>query len=169
MVQIANPIYDVVFKYLMNDEKVAKLLLTAIIGREVVSLEFRPAEHHFPVELEQLLVLFDQSGATDDPHFLRVNEEDLPERYRPLLRRLQKAIADPVIRQTMEAEDDLIEEFRDYQRLISEKDRVLEEKQRQLQNAILELYASGMDIEKLSGIFHLTVKEIETILEKKSG
>ncbi len=35
MLQIANPIYDVVFKYLMNDEKVAKLLLSALIGREV--------------------------------------------------------------------------------------------------------------------------------------
>jgi hypothetical protein len=49
MVEIANPIYDVVFKYLMRDEKVAKLLLSAIIGKEVVSLEFRPTEHHFPV------------------------------------------------------------------------------------------------------------------------
>ena len=39
MVEIANPIYDVVFKYLMNDEKVAKLLLSAIIGKEVLTLE----------------------------------------------------------------------------------------------------------------------------------
>ena len=257
MIQIANPIYDVVFKYMMNDEKVARMLLSAIIGREVVSLEFRPTEHHFPVgellavlrmdfsarildengqqeliilelqkaklatdimrfrrylgeqysnkenvvreprpeypyrralpilsiyflghtldhvkapvvrvnrvysdaatgerirekeefieslthdsiiiqipylkgrrrtELEQLLAVFDQSGATDDPHLLNVQEDDLPERYRPMLRRLQKAIADPVVRQTMEAEDDLIEEFKDYQRLISEKENII--------------------------------------------
>lgn len=357
MVQIANPIYDVVFKYLMNDEKVARLLLSAIIGREVVSLEFRPTEHHFPVgellavlrmdfsarvldengnqeliilelqkaklatdimrfrrylgeqyaskenvvreprseypyrkalpilsiyflghtldhikapvvrvnrvysdaatgeqinekeefieslthdsiiiqipylkgrrrtELEQLLALFDQSGATDDPHFLRVNEEDLPERYRPLIRRLQKAIADPVIRQTMEAEDDLIEEVRDYQRLISEKEYIiekqenviaekrkmildkekmisdkeqiisekeqtisekdqaisekeqtisekekdLEKKQQQLENAILELYAAGIDIKRLAGIFQLSVGEIKSVIDKKPG
>lgn len=56
IVQIANPIYDSVFKYLMNDEKVAKLLLSAIIGREVVELEFRPTEHHFPFR-EVLTVL----------------------------------------------------------------------------------------------------------------
>lgn len=260
MVQIANPIYDVVFKYLMNDEKVARLLLSAIIGKEVVALEFRPTEHHFPVgellavlrmdfsaritdengkqelviielqkakiasdimrfrrylgeqyankenlvrepapeypyrkalpilsiyflghtlehakapvlrvnrhyidaatgeqilqkepfieslthdsviiqipylkghrrnELEQLLALFDQSGATDDPHFLTINELDLPERYRPLLRRLQTATADPVVRQNMDAEDDLIEEIKDYQRLITEKEYLLLEK-----------------------------------------
>jgi hypothetical protein len=30
MIEIANPIYDVVFKFLMRDEKVAKLLLPAI-------------------------------------------------------------------------------------------------------------------------------------------
>mgnify|MGYP001182393573 FL=1 len=44
MIQIANPIYDVVFKYLMEDAKVAKLLLSAIIGEEVTVLEFLPQE-----------------------------------------------------------------------------------------------------------------------------
>ena len=363
MVQIANPIYDVVFKYLMNDDKVARLLLSAIIGREVISLEFRPTEHHFSVgellavlrmdfsariidehghqeliilelqkaklatdilrfrrylgeqysnkenivrepkpeypyrkalpilsiyflghtldhakapvlrvnrsyidaatgeqikekeefieslthdsiiiqipylkgrrrtELEQLLSLFDQSSATDDRHLLNVNEEDLPERYRPMVRRLQKAIADPVVRQTMDAEDDLIEEFKDYQRLISakesvieekektivekektieekektieekektieekektieekektieekektieekektieEKEKTIEEKQRQLESALLELHAAGTDVDKLAGIFHLTIDEIRTLLDKKN-
>ena len=35
---MANPIYGVVFKYLININKCAKLLLSVIIGREVVSL-----------------------------------------------------------------------------------------------------------------------------------
>lgn len=39
---IANPIYDVVFKYLMEDAKVAKLLIGSIIGFEILDLEFRP-------------------------------------------------------------------------------------------------------------------------------
>ena len=39
---IANPIYDVVFKYLMEDAKVAKLLIGSIIGCEILELEFRP-------------------------------------------------------------------------------------------------------------------------------
>ena len=262
MIEIANPIYDVVFKYLMNDEKMAKLLLSAIIGKEVVTLEFRPTEHHFPVgevltvmrmdfsariqdadghqeliiielqkaklagdimrfrrylgeqyankdnvvrepnaehtyrkalpilsiyllghplehtkapvirvnrhytdaatgeqihekeafieslthdsiiiqipylnsrrrtELEQLLALFDQSSVTSDPHFLTINEEQLPEQYRPLLRRLQKATADPLVRQTMDAEDDIIEELKDYQRIITFKEQLISEKER---------------------------------------
>jgi len=312
MVQIANPIYDIVFKYLMNDKKVAKLLLSAIIGREVVDLDFRPTEHHFPVgellavlrmdfsarildehgnqelvilelqkaklatdimrfrrylgeqygnkeniirepkteypyrkalpilsiyflghtlehtkapvlrvnrryvdaatgeeilrkeefieslthdsiiiqipylqgrrrtELEQLLALFDQSNKSDDIHFLNVDEEELPKRYRPLLRRLQKAIADPVIRQTMDAEDDLIEEFKDYQRLISkqeiiigekekaieQKDKAIEQKDKAIEQAILELHAAGTGVERLTQIFQLTVDEIKAVLNK---
>jgi hypothetical protein len=43
--KIANPIYDVVFKYLMEDNAVAKLLVSSIIGEEVVCLEPKPQEH----------------------------------------------------------------------------------------------------------------------------
>ncbi len=41
---IANPIYDVVFKYLMEDAKIAKLLISSIIQQEVKSLRFMPQE-----------------------------------------------------------------------------------------------------------------------------
>jgi len=44
MTKIANPIYDVVFKYLMSDNKIAKLMLSTIIGKEVISLQFRDTE-----------------------------------------------------------------------------------------------------------------------------
>ena len=43
--RIANPIYDVVFKYLMDDNKIAKLLVSKIIGEEIVSLDFQPKEY----------------------------------------------------------------------------------------------------------------------------
>jgi hypothetical protein len=43
-VQIANPIYDVVFKYLMEDNAVAKLVVSSIIGEEVLELEPKPQE-----------------------------------------------------------------------------------------------------------------------------
>lgn len=42
--QIANPIYDTFFKYLMEDVSLAKKLLSAIIEEEIVSLELRPQE-----------------------------------------------------------------------------------------------------------------------------
>jgi hypothetical protein len=42
---IANPIYDAVFKYLLEDNKTAKLLLGAIIGEKIEKLDFRPQEY----------------------------------------------------------------------------------------------------------------------------
>ena len=41
---IANPIYDVVFKYMLEDNKVAKLFLSAIIGEEIMELDFSAQE-----------------------------------------------------------------------------------------------------------------------------
>ena len=41
---IANPIYDVVFKYLLEDVDIARDLLSTILGEEVVHLEFKPQE-----------------------------------------------------------------------------------------------------------------------------
>ena len=42
---IANPIYDSVFKYLLEDNALAKLLLSIIIGEEIVELDFLPQEY----------------------------------------------------------------------------------------------------------------------------
>jgi hypothetical protein len=42
--EIANPLYDVVFKYLMEDNEIAKVIISTIIKKKVVSLEFRPQE-----------------------------------------------------------------------------------------------------------------------------
>jgi len=66
-VRIANPIYDVVFKYLLDDEKVARLLLSTLLGKEVLELEFRPTEvQHEAARLDgtQLLVLRMDFAAT---------------------------------------------------------------------------------------------------------
>ena len=41
---IANPIYDVVFKYLMDDSKIAKLIISSIIAEEIEELVFKPIE-----------------------------------------------------------------------------------------------------------------------------
>jgi hypothetical protein len=44
-IEIANPIYDVVFKYMMEDNVVAKLLISSIIGEEIVRLQPKPQEY----------------------------------------------------------------------------------------------------------------------------
>ena len=42
--RIANPMYDAAFKYLMDDQAAARLLVGAVLGEEVVSLEALPQE-----------------------------------------------------------------------------------------------------------------------------
>ena len=45
IVHIANPIYDSVFKYLMEDERIAKTILSALLKKDVVSIAVRPHEY----------------------------------------------------------------------------------------------------------------------------
>ena len=39
MIQIANPIYDSVFKYMMQNNKVCIILLGALLNRDVIEVE----------------------------------------------------------------------------------------------------------------------------------
>ena len=41
---IANPIYDSAFKYLLEDDKVARELLSVILSEEIISIEIKPQE-----------------------------------------------------------------------------------------------------------------------------
>ena len=45
MVNIANPIYDSVFKYLMEDERIARTLISALLRKEVVEVDMRRNEY----------------------------------------------------------------------------------------------------------------------------
>lgn len=45
MTIIANPIYDSAFKYLLEDNRAAKVLLSALLKQEVCELEMRPNEY----------------------------------------------------------------------------------------------------------------------------
>lgn len=323
--QIANPIYDVVFKYMMNDNKVAKLFLSAIIGEEIIELSFEPTETllslqqsitvlrmdfkakiqqadgsqkviiieiqkaklhtdimrfrrylaqqyadkensiiegtyrkggkdipkrkalpilsiyflgheldyikdvpvikvertyidvatgevleakedfieslthdsfiiqipnihgHRRTELEQLLHLFDQ-GQVDDTsgtkHFLDIDENDLPERYRPILRRLLKAFANPKVRETMTAEDEILEELQGYSRkteyfkeerdkaieekdkAIEEKDKAIEEKAKAIEKGILQMLKFNIPIADIAKSFDVDETEVLKLKNK---
>jgi hypothetical protein len=63
-------------------------------------------------ELEKLLSIFDQDNRTSDFHILNVCEEDFPEKYRPLIRRLKMAASSPEIKQQMQNEDMYVEYLR---------------------------------------------------------
>jgi hypothetical protein len=84
-------------------------------------------------ELEQLLSVFDQSNRTSDNHILNVSEEDFPEKFRPIIRRLKGAASDSIVKKQMKEEDEIFKYLRDAARieankLLKEKDKTIEEK-----------------------------------------
>ena len=53
---IANPIYDIVFKYLMEDERIARTILSALLKEDIVKVEVRP--HEYSNVQKELLSIF---------------------------------------------------------------------------------------------------------------
>ena len=69
-------------------------------------------------EVEAMLQLFDQDRMRGDRHLLAIDEQELPVAYRPLLRRLQQAAAEPAIADAMELEDEILEELQTIERTL---------------------------------------------------
>ena len=65
--KIANPIYDVVMKYLLEDNKLARLLLGAIIGAKIEKLDFRPQE--YVLNLDSKKIASNKKKRGDSPFF----------------------------------------------------------------------------------------------------
>ncbi len=82
--------------------------------------------HTHRTEVEELLQLFDQGNIGSDRHFLEIDEGEVAERYRPILRRLQRAVAEPEVAEAMELEDEVLEELQSMEREIEAKERELE-------------------------------------------
>ena len=323
-IAIANPIYDVVFKYMMEDNAVAKLLVSSIIGEEIISLESKPQEYtvekhtadgtltvyrldfsakiktpdghklviiemqkaSFPAdimrfrgylgkqysdknnsiehedgsidalpiyaiyflgnelgicktpvlkvffnildvgaqqivqaksdfidslnhqswivqiscieepcrnELELLLSVFDQNNRSSDHHILNVREEDFPEKYRLLIRRLQQAAAIPEVKKQMTAEDEVFNYMQNLERIaaskaankvrkemgviIDQKDKELVKKDEELVkkdeelvkkdvNIVINSRKAGLPVETISAITEFTREQIAEILKR---
>ncbi len=266
--RIANPIYDAVFKYLMDDNSLAKLLLSTILDEEIIELTFTPQEHtaklnyprHFTVyrldfaatirnsagetrkvlievqkaklvtdimrfrrylgeqyrdpnnavevggrkqalplltiyflghalehssapvihvkreshdlitkeplahketfietlthdsyiiqiphlgeqkrnAVEDLLQIFNQKLISHDQHVLEFNESDMNERYRPILRRLQRAIVEKSVEEAMDIEDDILTELQDLERSVEKAEAKAEQAEAKTEQAELK-------------------------------
>ena len=98
--------------------------------------------------LEQLLSIFDQHRKVSD-HILEINEDDYPEEYRRLVRRLIRAAAEKQVMDTMDAEDDILEELENLERTIEKHKKKLEENEKELENKDRQLDEQNRIIEEL--------------------
>ena len=97
-------------------------------------IQISELDKHQQSELERLLSIFDQRRhIAKDTHILELDETNYPEKYRRLIRRLQRAIAEPVIRKTMDVEDDYLDYLEDKERLIEQQGQELKKKDQKLE------------------------------------
>jgi hypothetical protein len=108
-------------------------------------------------ELEIMLSVFDQRNPVDnDRHILNVREEDFPLKYRPIIRKLQKAILDNEVKKRMDMEDGIIDELEDMEREIEGLELKVEEVEQEnihvkqeYQHAKHEIQSLQNELEKL--------------------
>jgi hypothetical protein len=87
-------------------------------------------------ELERFLGIFDQSNIADTKgHILKLSEADYPPAYRPVIRKLQQALADPQLDDNMDLEDEVMKEFQKKEDEIVAARKMIEEAQRREEEA----------------------------------
>ena len=148
MIYIANPLYDAVFKYMMEDERIAKTLLSA---------------HR----LEKILSVFDQSQIyPDDQRMLELDENKYGDdaEMAHILHRLQSAAANPDIRNRMNAEDEFFQALEDRDTTIMTQKKELEKQKASLRAAVLALSKSGMTAEMIAKTLNIGEEKIQEIL-----
>lgn len=160
VIYVANPLYDAVFKYMMEDERIAKTLLSALLQKTVIAVEMRRHEYpnisrdsiivQIPLlkgrvnnRLEKILSVFDQSQIyPDDQRMLELDENKYADdaEMAHILHRLQSAATNPEIRNRMNAEDEFFQALEDRDTTIMTQNKILKEQKAALekQNAALE-------------------------------
>jgi len=129
-------------------------------------------------ELEKLLSIFDQKNRRKNHHIMNVKETDFPERFRPIIRRLQAAIQERKVRETMQMEDVYVAELKDYAYLIweaeqgkkeaaekiEEANRKTAEANRKTAEAVKLLIRGGLTAEDISEKLDIPLEEIHIII-----
>ncbi|MDR1267975.1 MAG: hypothetical protein LBK82_00480 [Planctomycetaceae bacterium] len=112
---------------------------------EVTNNEFIEGLHHrswivqsdqlkepYRNDVEKLLSIFGLDDHTVVRHTLQVDENDFPERYVPIIRRLRMASESADVQAEMEMEDDFMEEIQAKERTIAEQSKTIKEDKKAL-------------------------------------
>jgi hypothetical protein len=150
--------------------KVARKYFNIITGKEIIEKEefIESLTHDSYIiqipylkskrqtELLILLSVFDQSNISHSMHILNVNENNFPEKYRPIIRRLQKAVVEPKVKDTMDIEDEIVEGLEILERDIAEREMIITEKEQIIKE-------KGQVIEEKEQV----IEEKEQVIEEK--
>jgi hypothetical protein len=113
--------------------------------------------------LEKLLSIFDQDNITKDHHILNVNEDEFPEEYRFIIRRLRMASESEDVQIQMEMEDDFMKELQDKERLLSEAKEKAELREQENEELKKEVEEKDKFLQEQAKFLQEQAKEIEEL------
>jgi len=113
--------------------------------------------------LENVLKVFGQADPNN--HFLNFPEEDYPEEYREVIRRLQKAAAEPALSKKMDVEDEILSELENLERMVAKRDKALEEKDKTLEEKNKALEEKNKALEEKNKALEEKDKALENALK----
>ena len=141
--EIANPMFDSVFKYLMEENHTAMILLSAITGLEIIALEPMPQEIVINTEARVIalpaglsLSIFDPFNQTSNHQIMELKETEFPAKFKPVLRRLEAAAQDRAVRESMTAEEEFVAEIQEIVDRLAEVERSNEELKKLKEDAL---------------------------------
>ena len=121
-------------------------------------------------ELEKLLSIFDQGAASNYRHILNIRDDEFPPKYGEVIRRLQRAMAEPEMRKRMDLEDDIFRELEENEREIAQRDeeikmnkRVIEEKEKTIEEKDKTIQEKEKNIEEKEKTIEELWKELEEL------
>ena len=130
VIKVNREYFDVVNRQIIH----AKEEFIESLSHDSYVIQISQLREQYRTDIERLLAIFDQHRhLVSDEHILDIDEQAYPEKYRSLIRRLQRAVAEPEIRKTMDMEDEILEDLQDMERMIAKKERLIQEKERVIQ------------------------------------
>ncbi|MDR1053064.1 MAG: hypothetical protein LBL39_02720, partial [Planctomycetaceae bacterium] len=127
-------------------------------------------KQHRRNDAETLLSIFDLGNRSATHHTLQVNENDFPQRYIPVIRRLRMASESADVQTEMEMEDDFMKELQDKERDIAKQRQTIEEDKKALKEKEKTIKAKDKTIEEKDRTIEAkdkTIKEDKKTLKEK--
>lgn len=141
------------------DGKFVRSLTHDVIIVQIPRLPERPRN-----ATERLLSIFDQRFRTPDSHVLDVPDADDGTELGALTRRLSEALASDDVRNTMRVEDEFLKEIdireTAARREIEKRDRIIEEREKTIRNAIAAMSQAGMSDTEIAATLGITPESV---------
>jgi len=147
------------------------------LSHDLYVVQIPQVKHFRRNDLEKLLSVFSQDNITNTKHILNVKENDVPEKYRFILRRLIEAASSQKVLKAMKVEDEYFEDIKLKDQLIfnleqekakAEQEKVKAEQEKvkaeqSLLNSAKLMKQAGINIQQIANTTGLSVEDIETL------